>query len=185
MKRFISPALFASTLVFSTVTAHAAVFDWTFQNPTLGVLGSGTLSTSTSDPRLVTGISGSWLGVSITGLLPPGQATGSPYFFTDNLINPVDGLGLEFGLSSHLPAVDGSDGTGLYIRIRDLNGCCEALYLPDLTGANSSGSSGGSFGLTPVAAVPEPSTWAMMVLGFLGLSFLVYRRKNQNSLGIA
>ena len=27
------------------------------------------------------------------------------------------------------------------------------------------------------AAVPEPSTWAMMVLGFLGLGFMAYRRK--------
>jgi hypothetical protein len=26
------------------------------------------------------------------------------------------------------------------------------------------------------AAVPEPSTWAMMILGFLGLGFLAYRR---------
>jgi hypothetical protein len=29
-----------------------------------------------------------------------------------------------------------------------------------------------------VSAVPEPSTWAMMVLGFCGLGFLAYRRKN-------
>lgn len=28
-----------------------------------------------------------------------------------------------------------------------------------------------------VAAVPEPSTWAMMILGFLGLGFLAYRKK--------
>jgi hypothetical protein len=28
-----------------------------------------------------------------------------------------------------------------------------------------------------VSAVPEPSTWAMMVLGFLGLGFVAYRRK--------
>ena len=27
------------------------------------------------------------------------------------------------------------------------------------------------------AAVPEPSTWAMMVLGFCGLGFMAYRRK--------
>jgi hypothetical protein len=27
------------------------------------------------------------------------------------------------------------------------------------------------------AAVPEASTWAMMILGFLGLSFMAYRRK--------
>jgi PEP-CTERM motif len=29
------------------------------------------------------------------------------------------------------------------------------------------------------AAVPEPSTWAMMILGFLGLGWLAYRRKNR------
>jgi len=28
------------------------------------------------------------------------------------------------------------------------------------------------------AAVPEPSTWAMMILGFFGLGFIAYRRKN-------
>jgi PEP-CTERM motif len=27
------------------------------------------------------------------------------------------------------------------------------------------------------AAVPEPSTWAMMVLGFMGVGFMAYRRK--------
>jgi len=36
--------------------------------------------------------------------------------------------------------------------------------------------------MTPVtAAVPEPSTWAMMILGFLGLGFMAYRRRNQAS----
>jgi len=29
----------------------------------------------------------------------------------------------------------------------------------------------------PVAAVPEPSTWAMMLLGFSGLGFMTYRHK--------
>jgi hypothetical protein len=28
-----------------------------------------------------------------------------------------------------------------------------------------------------VAAVPEASTWAMMLLGFLGLGFMIHRRK--------
>jgi hypothetical protein len=32
-----------------------------------------------------------------------------------------------------------------------------------------------------VRAVPEPSTWAMMVLGFLGLGFMAYRRRGQRS----
>lgn len=32
-----------------------------------------------------------------------------------------------------------------------------------------------------IAAVPEPSTWAMMILGFCGLGFLANRRRNQSS----
>ena len=29
------------------------------------------------------------------------------------------------------------------------------------------------------AAVPEPSTWAMMILGFMGVGFMAYRRRNR------
>jgi hypothetical protein len=32
-----------------------------------------------------------------------------------------------------------------------------------------------------VAAVPEPSTWAMMILGFFGVGFLAYRRRGPAS----
>jgi hypothetical protein len=28
------------------------------------------------------------------------------------------------------------------------------------------------------SAVSEPSTWAMMIVGFCGLGFMAYRRKN-------
>ena len=34
----------------------------------------------------------------------------------------------------------------------------------------------------PVAAVPEPSTWAMMILGFAGIGFIAYRRKSKPAL---
>jgi PEP-CTERM motif len=33
-----------------------------------------------------------------------------------------------------------------------------------------------------VAAVPEPSTWAMMILGFASIGFMAYRRKNAMAL---
>jgi hypothetical protein len=32
-----------------------------------------------------------------------------------------------------------------------------------------------------IASVPEPSTWAMMILGFAGVGFMAYRRKNKPS----
>jgi hypothetical protein len=41
----------------------------------------------------------------------------------------------------------------------------------------------GSFTLTVPGAVPEPSTWAMMILGFFGVGFMAYRRK-QNGQGL-
>jgi hypothetical protein len=37
-----------------------------------------------------------------------------------------------------------------------------------------------------ISAVPEPSTWAMMILGFFGVGFMAYRRKqNGPSLSVA
>jgi hypothetical protein len=33
-----------------------------------------------------------------------------------------------------------------------------------------------------VADVPEPATWAMMILGFAGIGFMAYRRKSKPAL---
>ena len=41
--------------------------------------------------------------------------------------------------------------------------------------ANAAGATGGVGALA--SAVPEPSTWAMMILGFFGLGFMAYRKK--------
>ena len=39
---------------------------------------------------------------------------------------------------------------------------------------------GDSFSIAVVTpAVPEPSTWAMMLFGFVGIGFAVHRRRNQ------
>jgi hypothetical protein len=35
-----------------------------------------------------------------------------------------------------------------------------------------------------VAAVPEPSTWAMMILGFAGIGFIAYRRRKDSALAL-
>jgi hypothetical protein len=40
-------------------------------------------------------------------------------------------------------------------------------------------SSTNSFELTNISAVPEPATWAMMILGFCGVGFMAYRRNNK------
>ncbi len=46
------------------------------------------------------------------------------------------------------------------------------------------GPNGPPLPLPPVAAipaVPEPATWAMMILGFAGVGFMAYRRRNQDA----
>jgi hypothetical protein len=81
-------------------------------------------------------------------------------------------------------------GGGGQINIDNYNG----VFGPDVgdqvaVGGNFQGDSGfdpgeafalnraaGQFEIA--AAVPEPSTWAMMILGFCGLGFMTYRRKN-------
>jgi hypothetical protein len=47
----------------------------------------------------------------------------------------------------------------------------------DFRGSISVETPGAGAGLA--AAVPEPSTWAMMILGFLGVGFLAYGRKSR------
>ena len=39
----------------------------------------------------------------------------------------------------------------------------------------------GDFLTLTAAAAPEPSTWAMMILGFAGLGCMAFRRRNQAS----
>ena len=40
----------------------------------------------------------------------------------------------------------------------------------------------GTFAASLVTPVPETSTWAMMILGFVGLGFMAYRRKSKPAL---
>jgi hypothetical protein len=49
-------------------------------------------------------------------------------------------------------------------------------YYVEIAGTVNGGTShyGGSFS---ISAVPEPSTWAMMILGFVGVGFMAYRRR--------
>ncbi|WP_145987150.1 MULTISPECIES: PEP-CTERM sorting domain-containing protein [Bradyrhizobium] len=47
--------------------------------------------------------------------------------------------------------------------------------------SNDPGAYGGVVGGITITAVPEPSTWAMMILGFLGLGFLGYRKSSARS----
>jgi hypothetical protein len=42
-----------------------------------------------------------------------------------------------------------------------------------------------NFDADVTTSVPEPSTWAMMILGFFGVGFIAYRRKSQATVRLA
>jgi hypothetical protein len=68
----------------------------------------------------------------------------------------------------------------------DLNTGVEAST--DLTlsgfviGGGGANSFNGDFTTSAVSGVPEPATWAMMILGFAGIGFMAYRRKSKLAL---
>jgi PEP-CTERM motif len=47
-----------------------------------------------------------------------------------------------------------------------------------VTNASGGGGGGGSF-VWETGAVPEPSTWAMILMGFAGLGYAAHRRSKQ------
>jgi PEP-CTERM motif len=57
-----------------------------------------------------------------------------------------------------------------------------SLTLGVIVARTAAGTSSGDFN---VSAIPEPSTWAMMVLGFAGIGFMAYRRKSKTGFRLA
>jgi hypothetical protein len=75
-----------------------------------------------------------------------------------------------------------SDRAPLIFTSYDIEGFMVQTGNPGVTVTNGIISQTGGFGTVVVAAVPEPSTWAMMILGFAGIGFVAYRRKSKPAL---
>lgn len=117
--------------------------------------------------------------------------------------NIVTGIGQAYTLSfAYSPRTDvaaGSNGIAVYwggTLLNTYTGFTNAnsawtVYTVNVTGDGSdslefravgtSDSYGGSLDAVMLTAVPEPSTWAMMILGFFGVGFVAYRRKQSGS----
>jgi PEP-CTERM motif len=114
---------------------------------------------------LATDITGTWNGETITGIAPVGSEG-----VNDNLLSPTSYPDLDFHGLTFLVArpIAGDNGSG------QVNVYSDGTLYTD--GALATGYSS-NFILTAVDAVPEPSTWAMMILTFAGIGFMGYRRR--------
>jgi hypothetical protein len=186
---------FSATLVFDSATAGA------IYNPATGTLegGSdinGSRSPGTPSPLVSASLTINGTSVSIGGgysaqlVSTPGSSAGTASFTTYVQSGATSGntelLKLEFSGANLTGAVP-----GFPIAINQ-NGSF-TLVSGDGVLANQASQffdNGETLTFVPasvtvtdqssVAAVPEPSTWAMMLVGFGGLGFLSYRRSRRN-----
>ncbi|SDJ63506.1 PEP-CTERM protein-sorting domain-containing protein [Bradyrhizobium lablabi] len=162
-------ALLASLASFSPADA-SVLFSFTETGAGISASGVFTADSNGNGTYTVTAINGTLNGDAMTLIIPGG------YQGNDNLLTYPGSPALEFGGLSY---VANAISYNLYYNAS--SGFCSAgSYCSSTDPAGPD---------TPVsfsvAAVPEPSTWAMMILGFFGLGFLAYRRKNNVAVNAA
>jgi hypothetical protein len=158
----------ASFTEFHTGPAQPTSVNWAFLNAVGGIPGTVAFSgSSTITLSTLVGSSGFGGGplrdvfqenfdIAPTVTLAPGD-----YFFALNV--PITDVLLTFGTQV---------GGGALI----VPGGVWQLYNPTTV------SFAVSLNGEQVAPVPEPSTWAMMIIGFAGVGFMTYRRKTRRAL---
>jgi hypothetical protein len=184
-------AAIATVSLLSAVGAAKADLLYDFSFSTANYSASGQIITDVSNDVL--SVSGSVLpstgltagtGGSITGLVsdrsnnvPPVQGTfyapsGQGWYYNDVLYPSgpalVDNNGILFEFGAGNFGNIYTVGSTYYFSVDNPG----VLYNPgDVITA------GGITFDSEIAAVPEPSTWAMMMFGFAGVGFMAYRRK--------
>ena len=108
---------------------------------------------------------------TLAGLYSITLTTSSPAVdFTSAVLS---GLGGPYNLIE----ID-DDGTNEFWRLANPVNLAASQYNLTINGNNSgAGSLGGSITISQAAAVPEPATWAMMLIGFGAVGFAMRRRQ--------
>jgi PEP-CTERM motif len=172
-----------AALAFSAlaVPANAETFDFTITNGTLTATGEiiGLASSGTSSPTDV-------IVDSVTSSYVIG--TNSPITFPFSTIAFVESGHDTFTVTNgqitdanyfanrpNIPPGTYPNGAGGGIVLEMLTqGPAFLFQLEENSGIVASGA-------LFTAAVPEPATWAMLIMGFMGMGFMAYRRKNNRN----
>ena len=152
-------------LGLSAAPASAASYLFSFSGP--GQTGSGTLTTDDVTiasrgytAQTITAITGTYNGSGITGLLPGLFGANNLYYVTGPSF--VDGSGLAFRTAAGNQVNLFYQDSAPSYRVNTLNPFGSVFV------AASSG---------PAPGVPEPTGWAMMLLGVAAIGFAARRRQ--------
>ena len=179
-------------LAVGTLPARAAVLvDIEEAGPNVVAVASGTIDTNALthyfDFVTTTAIAANEAGI----FFGPNVVNSSRFYF--GVIGPAHfGSGLTNFTSSHSGNVFGLVPGTLFLSPAYASGDpLSAIDTFDNATFTSLGLVPGTYGFSfgsgvhvdtvtvHIGAVPEPATWTMMILGFLGLGFVTYRRKSK------
>ena len=173
-------------------TPNTTTYGELFYAPVSGSLSSFTMDLTSSIGPMIGGV-GVWNGSGVSSVLYTSTVTTSS---TTNTFTPdvsvvagteyvafvsVDGVAGAIGVTN-MPAgrtgitdfggwaFNNTTGPGDTYASSDWDGCL----------GYSNCSQDVFLSATFTAAVPEPSTWAMMLLGFCGVGFMAYRRRREH-----
>jgi hypothetical protein len=161
-------------------TANATTYNLTFSSPSESIIGLLTVDTSDNEVKNITGTLSGVVNDTINGLIlnpsfsSPVSLPGAAFIY-DNMFYPGEGsLVDQFGIVFTTAGNPGgswnlwSDAPGDYL-----------LDESNLAGDYPISISGGNLDPT---AVPEPSTWVMMLIGLASVGSAAYRRGRKNRL---
>ena len=155
--------------------SNASVVDVTTSSGNLLVNGDFALGT-VGTPNVTGWLYANIYGASFGGVLATNCGVGGSNCWYDGAVQAYDAIsqtisttiGDTYQISFNLNG--GGSQTGIYSSL-STNG--------NITGTGGNGIDVLAYaqaGLPPAGGVPEPSTWALMLLGFAGLGFASYRR---------
>jgi hypothetical protein len=172
-------AALATATLLTVTTSNAATYKFTFQSSDAELTATGEFTVDAANE--VTSVSGAVAGLTnqvISGVtanpsFPSASYSPDGSFIFDNLYSPT---GMAF------------DYSGLLFTTAENPGGYWNLWA-SAPGAYSLYESAGGYnypiqetGTLSVAGAPEPSTWAMLALGFAALSFVGRRRQRTGRL---
>ena len=127
-----------------------------------------------ADDRAVLQLNGT--NVSETGIFGPGS--GSFYFLPDGSDNAAYNFRYNNGTLTFDP-ITGPFVVGTNTVHFIVNNTHNGIFGGPVPGNHAALYFEGTVSFDTVSPVPEPSTWAMMLLGFAGVGYGVYRRKSK------